>query len=269
MHTIPTTIPFQFTARAKAAGTLPVCGFLSHRHPLFDIHQHISHGACFVSPDGQYRTSLSMVGFVDDSTGTCNDVRPQVEAPMNELLKMMEHDAQLWNNLLYCSGGKLELTKCSFHVLTFHFRPNGQPIPEIEEYPNQIHITDLETDARIQITSKRSFDPHKTLGHYKSPYSKPTTQLQHIKNKADRLSLLIAVSPISRQGAYLAYHTLYIPSVQYTLPQSFFNRQELEKAQATSVQKLCAKCGYNRNLARVLLFAPAAYSGGGFIPYLL
>ena len=126
-----------------------------------------------------------MVGFVDDSTGTYNDFRPQAEADLNELLLNMQHDAQLWNNLLYSSGGKLELPKCSFHVLRFEFQSNGRPIPSIEKYDNKIHILDHQTQDRIPIKSKQSLEPHQTLGHYKSPYAAQTTELQAICNKAN------------------------------------------------------------------------------------
>ena len=234
---------------------------------LFDIHHAKSHGASFVSPDGQHSVSFSMVGFVDDSTGTCNDFQQQQEAPLEELLKRMEYDAQLWNNLLYCSGGKLELPKCSFHVLRFQFKPCGQPVPSLDTFDNQIQVTDIETQIRISIPSKRPFDPHKTLGHYKSPTSRQNTELDILQGKAQKLALLISVSPVTRQGALLAYYTVYIPTIQYTLPQSFFGRKRLEHAQASSLHKIIAKCGYNRNTARALIFAPSAYAGGGFLPW--
>ena len=49
---------------------------------LFDTHNSLAHGATFVSPDGNHQVQFSMVGFVDDSTGTCNDFRPQEEASL-------------------------------------------------------------------------------------------------------------------------------------------------------------------------------------------
>jgi hypothetical protein len=34
----------------------------------------------------------------------------------------------LWSNLLWLSGGLLELGKCSFHQLNFSFEPDGRPM---------------------------------------------------------------------------------------------------------------------------------------------
>jgi hypothetical protein len=210
-----------------------------------------------------------MVGFVDDSTGSFNDFQPQSEAPFHELLRRIQYDAQLWNNLLFCSGGKLELPKCSFHVLRFEFRPNGTPIPEIASHDGTIHITDLESSRQIPIQSKRVFESHQTLGHFKSPTSLQKTELNNIQEKAERIAVLLSISPLTQQGALLAYHTVYNPSIRYTLPQSHFTKDELDKAQAASLQKIIAKCGYNRNTSRHIMFAPIGYGGAGFLPWYL
>lgn len=259
-----TTFPIHGTG--QGSGNSP-CIWLFISSTLFDIHFSQAQGARFISPDGQYTTSLSMVGFVDDSTGTCNDFRPQTQASLADLISKMETDAQLWNNLLHCTGGKLELPKCSFHVLHFQFRPNGQPIVCLQKYDEAIHVLDIESQTRIPIPSKRAFEAHKTLGHYKAPHSNLKTELQNVQKKAQRLALLISVSPITRQGAFLAYRTVYLPSICYTLPQSFFSKKMLEKAQQTSIGMLISKCGYNRNTARALLFAPPEFAGGGFLPW--
>jgi hypothetical protein len=225
---------FPIHGTGQGSGNSP-CIWLFISSTLFDLHKSQAHGASFISPDGQYTTSFSMVGFVDDSTGTCNDFQPNTELPFPALCERMQQDAHLWSNLLYCSGGKLELSKCSFHVLRFDFLPNGQPVVDIAKYDNQIHVMDLETEASVSIPSrKRSFDPHKTLGHFKSPSSNMKTALTGIQQKAERLALLISVSPINRQGAYLAYNTVYLPSIQYTLPQSFFTQAELAIVPLTS-----------------------------------
>ena len=73
---------------------------------------------------------MSIIGFVDDSTCmTGGDPTKPVEV----LLSMMQDDAQLWSDLLWCSGGKLELPKCGYHVIYYDFETNG--IPKISTPP--------------------------------------------------------------------------------------------------------------------------------------
>ena len=154
-----------------------------------------------------------------------------------------------------------------FHVLHFDYRPDGRPLPTLERFDDKIHIIDQDTKRSIPIRAKRAFETHKTLGHLKSPYSATRATLQVLEERANHLALLISLSPISRQGAYLAYRTVFLPTVKYTLPQSFYPKRFLDHAQAKSLGKIIAKCGYNRHTARAVIFAPAQYAGGGFVPW--
>jgi hypothetical protein len=81
------------------------CIWLFISSTLCDVHLNSAHGAFFTTPDESETVKFSMVGFVDDCTGTFNDFQPQTEAPRSVLTKRMETDAQLWNDLLWCSGG--------------------------------------------------------------------------------------------------------------------------------------------------------------------
>ena len=69
-----------------------------------------------------------MIGFVDDSTGQANAFRPDIQPPADVLVALMRSDAQLWNDLLWASGGALELPKCTYHVLDYAFTADGAPI---------------------------------------------------------------------------------------------------------------------------------------------
>jgi hypothetical protein len=85
---------------------------------LFDCHQERAHGAVFESPDRTVSLSFSMVGFVDGSTGTVNWFEIN-DATIETLLARLQTDAQLWHDLLWCSGGMLEISKCSYHFFIF------------------------------------------------------------------------------------------------------------------------------------------------------
>ena len=45
----------------------------------------------------------------------------------------MTTDAQLWHDILWVTGGKLELTKCGYHLIYFDFDDSG--IPTIRKTP--------------------------------------------------------------------------------------------------------------------------------------
>jgi hypothetical protein len=96
---------------------------------LFDCNQSQANGAILKTSDRRVTITCSMVGFVDDSTGTDNSFGGTTQPTPEELLNKMQHATQLCHDLLWCSGGMLELPKCSYHYLYFDYLPDGTPIP--------------------------------------------------------------------------------------------------------------------------------------------
>ena len=92
-----------------------------------------------------------MVGFVGRFNvhycrgGDTEDSLQQV------LSKIMEQDVQLWHDLLWCSWGKLELSKCGYHVIHYDFDASG----------GETIMLNNEHREEIPINAK--------LGYYKSP----------------------------------------------------------------------------------------------------
>lgn len=74
-----------------------------------------------------------MIGFVDDCNNCVNYFKNAIQHP-NVLLEKAQEDAQLWNDLLYCSGGALEVRKCMFQFAHYVFSSTGalvlQPLPQ-------------------------------------------------------------------------------------------------------------------------------------------
>jgi len=261
------SIEFPVYGSGQGSGNSPgIWLFISST--LCDIHNNQSHGATFTNPDGTESVNISMVGFVDDSTGSYNDFRPQKELPFDTMMDNMQKDAQTWNDLLWCSGGKLELPKCSYHVLRFNFAPNGKPIADLTIPDKILQIRDAENGLLIPIPAKQADNPHKTLGHWKSPVSNNNpTQLNALATKAKQTTMLIATGAFSRHGAELAYHGVYVSSLKYVLPQCFFSHNKLAKTESQTASTLLSKMGFNRHTPCALRYAPKWYAGCGMIPW--
>jgi hypothetical protein len=204
-----------------------------------------------------------MVGFVDDSTGTVNSFTSNTQPTTESLLGKMQHDAQLWHDLLWCSGGMLELPKCSYHFLYFDYKPDGTPIPRGDQVGPALTIQSPDNEP-VEIPSKSVFNTHKTLGHLKAPAGQGTTQITTLCTKQSTLSQCLASSPATATQASAFYYTIYLPSI-YVLPQSFFSDNVLDDAEKKSMPSIFAKTGYNCNTHRSLLYGPTDYTGGGFI----
>ena len=92
---------------------------------------------------------IPMVGFVDDTTVITGGTQ---HSPIEQLLNRMQHDADLWNQLLWASGGKLELSKCGYHALYNDFTPEGDPKMRVLT-SKEIFIPDAQ-DEPIPIQAK-------------------------------------------------------------------------------------------------------------------
>ena len=182
------SIHYSIYGSGQGSGNSPAI-WLFISSTLCDTHNQLSHGATFTSPEGDESVKITMVAFVDDSTGTYNDFQPQNEMAIETMLQNMQADAQIWNDLLWCSGGKLELPKCSYHVLRFIFKPNGTPVPVQDSSDLHLLIQDSESNTLIPIPPKQPNEPHKTLGHWKSPIEPNNkTQLQALQKKAKEIA---------------------------------------------------------------------------------
>jgi hypothetical protein len=176
----------------------------------------------------------------------------------------MQYNAQTWNDLLWCSGGKLELPKCSFHTIQFTYLPNGTPKTALVPISSQIQVTDAATGQVIQIPTKRVDDPHKTPGHWKAPEGlRQKLQLAALTTKANSITTLICVNQLTRFGSTLAYHGIYLPSMKYILPEWFSKTRPLTWLKEVATTNI-AKCGNNRNIATGLR-ALQSYAGCGFV----
>eukprot|EP00957_Ditylum_brightwellii_P005071 385453-Ditylum_brightwellii.AAC.1 len=72
-------------------------------------------------------SSQNMVGFVDDTTGQTNNFENN-NATLKELIEQMTKDAQIWSDLLWISGGLLELDKCLYHLINYVFLEDSTPV---------------------------------------------------------------------------------------------------------------------------------------------
>jgi hypothetical protein len=208
--------------------------------------------------------SLSMIGFVDDSTGQVNEFTSNSQPTPEFLRTIMQADAQLWSDLLWLSGGLLELSKCSFHQIHFDFHDDGSPHMRAGTYGTPLLVQDALTSDPVTIPAKSAYQTHKTLGHHKAPAGKNTTQLRILKANSDVFSKLVATSPCNRTDSWFFYSAIYLKSIGYVLPNCFYEERELTKVQQSALRAFLAKCGFNRNTHRSIVFAPIRFGGCGF-----
>jgi len=257
------SVEFPIFGTGQGSGNSPVLWLLLSA-TLFDVHTSLAWGAELQDPSRSTTVKVSISGFVDDTNACVNEWHPQRDGRLPDLMAKVQYDAQLWNDLLHVSGGKLELNKCSYHPLRFSFAPDGTP-QVVTDPPPALNIVDSETHGIVQVNPFSPYSPHKTLGHWKAPAGTATTQMSILRTKMKIISIRISTSWLSRYGARLAYQAIYVATLRYVLPQCHFSSSTLRKAEKQSMPSLYAKCGFSRKTPQAILFAPLEYGGGGFV----
>jgi hypothetical protein len=123
------------------------------------------------------------------------------------------------NDLLWCSGGKSELSKCGHHII--HYILDDSGIPRMMHDPSEkITLTDAE-GGDVYIVGKSMYQPRLNLGHLKAPTRNGTKHFNKVLTNATGIADAVVKCAGIREESRMYYDTVWRPAVEYTLSQSF------------------------------------------------
>ena len=234
---------------------------------LFDCYDTQAAKASYRDSSGQTHVELGLIGFVDDCNGQTNQQAPD-GAPQRlpSLLKQTQHNAQQWTDLLSASGGALELSKCSCHILQWQFSVQGAPIlvPSFSKDTVTINVWDTYAKQEQAMTILSAYQAHKTLGHYKDPAGTQAEQFRQLQVKSNAITSFLWKVPLTRAEAWTFYYACYLPAITYPLPCSSMTPRQLEQIQKQAMKIIVARCGFNRNTRKEVLYGPLELGGASF-----
>jgi hypothetical protein len=147
---------------------------------LFNCYEEKAHGATFESPDRSVRLRLFKVAFVDNTTSYVNKFAENVTPTPEDMTPILTRDIQLWSDLLWLSGGTLELSKCLYHYWNYDFTKSGRPFLQPEQIGPVLSIVNGNNEPET-IPVRSAYEAHKTLGYHKSPCGSQKTQFDVLK----------------------------------------------------------------------------------------
>ena len=130
----------------------------------------IPHRMNFVPISGARSHSRSSDAFVDDTsvgfTSTSTDLS------YSDLIGQLQDVAQTWERLLFLSGGKLNLSKCSWYVLRWEWK-NGRPIlRKIQQNDPTVSLTQGDSNTPVTIQQHSLDHSSRMLGVYMNPHGR-------------------------------------------------------------------------------------------------
>ena len=222
--------------------------------------------ATYQHPDRTNVTKVSIVGFVDDNNGQANKFDgPQNTEELQWLVEKSQENARLWAGLLEATGGALELSKCSYHIVFWKFSMQGAPIlTNTSSEVQPIEVMDPYTNSCQPLQYLSPYTAHKTLGYYKEPAGIQKAQFDKLLEKSDGITSFLWKTPLNRIEAWTYYTSCYLPSICYPLTGSYMSQAQLDKIQRKAMSIIIPRCGYNRTTHRAIIYGPREMGGAGF-----
>ena len=117
--------------------------------------QQKSNGIEFLAPDHTSQFKHIMTGFVNDTTHWLNNFLSALQGTYTkaEMYMTTQTTAQWWEQLLYATGGKLELTKCFYYPIVWEF--NNEGIPELNENDETQTVTIISSENGNPVTIQK------------------------------------------------------------------------------------------------------------------
>ena len=228
---------------------------------LFDAHESAGHGALYETPDRTVSLRINMVGFVDDTSGSVNQFSQNTPPSPYKLVELMQSDAQLWSDLLHTSGGALELSKCSYHIMFYDFTSSGAPVLRGGQIGPTIQVQSGDRSSSDAFSALSAYTSHKTLGVHKEPSGSQLSAKRAISANSDKKSSIVARSPLDRHESWTFYHSIYLPSITYPLPVGNISEKDFAKIESRATRRILPKCGYNRNTPKTVIYGPHQFGG--------
>jgi exonuclease III len=226
----------------------------------FDIYDQHCFGATYSSTDRSQKLNLGMTGFVDDNNAQTTGRPDESE---EALAARCTHDAQLWHDILWATGGALETSKCSYQSMRFDFSNTGVPFLRHGKHGPPIVIKDPK-GADITIEQLPVTQAYKILGTYQAAVVRQRQQHSVLKKKATDHCRTLALSNVSTQGAWIYYSSVFLRSVGYPLGVCHLTDSQLDSLQGSMITTTLKKMGYNSRMSRAVVFGPTKYGGLDF-----
>jgi hypothetical protein len=226
---------------------------------LINIYKEFGSDAHIYSPFKSTSTNTKIACFVDDST-----VMNIKQLIASFLVLLLQNDAQLWERLLYTSGGKLEIPKCVFSIFDWIFDESGRSKLNMATDYN-LHIQSSETKKLIVIPQMKPSTAYKYVGIQLALNGQMKSQIEDLSDKCQKMTVIFRQQYFNPSDAKQGFTTIYSPSITYVLPTTSIPRQTLNTIQKPIIHSVLSRLGFNNHMPRAVVYASKLRGGLGLL----
>ena len=169
--------------------------------------------------------------------------------------------SQTWEQLLYTSGGKLEISKCAIFVLQWEFTPEEQHFLIETPTTDPVKIVSSETSEKFLVPQVKSTYSFKYLGIKSTLTGSQQPQLIDTTTHATNGARLISASPFTRLHSKLYLLTHLMPKITYPLSCASFSASQYSRLHKRFTPTAISALGYNRYCPLALRYGKLPYGG--------
>ena len=232
---------------------------------LNSLRQLAPKGMLFYNPGQTISVERHSDAFVDDAQNGLNDIGEEQPWDLQTLQSNLQQMSQTWERLPFSSGGALELSKCFYYLMHWHWE-NG--LPQLTKLSSMnlppIMLTSGSNTEKVPFSQRDVGDAHKTLGVYMTPTGDESSQVKALLEKSCKLSNAVLSSNLSKLETQIAYRTIWYPAISYSMGTTTMSSPQLRSIQLLATQSFLAKMGINRNFPRAVTYGPLEYGGLSF-----
>ena len=234
--------------------------WIAHLTIMFTALASVCNGFVMTCVETLQKISTLGTGYVDDVTLTLSLSRDtqQSERKVHAHIKRM---SQLWEQLLYITGGRLELSKCFWLPITWRWHQGKPKMVNKNPRGKALYVRESETKEWIPIPRKTGSDAEKRLGVYYSCNGKWTQEFLQWKTYSGEFGNRIRQSQSDRLAGYLAYHAIWIAKFRYSAAVLGFSKSQLSQIQKKIISPCLSVAGYCQKLPRAVVYGPTIYGG--------
>ena len=216
----------------------------------------------FRSPDGTLDHRRLVDAFVDDTAIGFTDTG---DKSFHDLVSTLEHIAQTWEQILFFSGGSLNLGKCSWYIMYWDWR-NGRPyLRDVNADDPTVQLRHGGSATKTTIRRQPLTAASRVLGVHQTPMGDFSVHISELKKKADTYAGYLKSPRLKPSDIRVFHKTIYGPAMRYSLPAIAADEEELEQIQTKIVPTILQRLGFSSKTPTAIRHGPKEMGGIGLM----
>jgi hypothetical protein len=186
-------------------------------------------GVQFSDPAQSRRYLNCAAMFIDDNTSASNDFNKWLHLPPtpDQVVNRLAKDAQVWERLLFTSGGLLKLRKCLVYVMYWEFDSEGRATLLPSADIPSLQLTNGKYELPKPIKQYGCSEAHKYLGLWNPPSLSTKPNLAALLTTAQSYAKRLFKSGLNAHEVWLAYFACHVPVMVFTFAVCSFTLTDL------------------------------------------